>query len=261
MRRLLILTLTMTLFLMLACDKSDSLTLVTTTSAENSGLIHYLTPHFKEETGLNVKVVAKGTGAAIKLAENGQADVMLVHDKAREMVFMDEGYGEKRADLMYNHFIFVGPEQIEHEGSLSSFLNALHEKHSFLSRGDESGTHAKEKALWNQVGLSISPASDWYDEAGQGMESTLSMASLQGYYTLCDRGTFLSMRDTLNLDVVYEDNESLLNPYGLIKISDELHNRDTDKAELFYQWLISEEAQTLIENYTVDGETLFYTYD
>lgn len=261
MRKLMVLTFVLALTLVGACGRKDAITLVTTTSVENSGLIHHLTPHFEAETGIRVDVVAEGTGAAIRLAENGQADVLLVHDRERELAFMNAGYGEKRAELMYNHFVFVGPDPIEHEGSLASFLSEIHGTHPFLSRGDESGTHAKEKALWEQAGLSIASDDDWYDEAGQGMESTLSMASLRGYYTLCDRGTYLAMRDTLDLEVVYEDEDALLNPYGVIRVSGTLHNRGTQKAEMFYQWLISDETKTLIDDFKVDGETLFHPYD
>lgn len=261
MKKLLLFASVFVLLMLLACGRDQSIRLVTTTSVENSGLLSYLTPHFEEETGFEVDVIAKGTGAAIKTAEDGQADVLLVHDREKELAFMDAGYGEKRHELMYNHFVFLGPEPLDHDGTLSSFLNEIHGQEPFISRGDESGTHAKEKFLWEEAGLSVSTEDDWYDESGQGMESTLSMATLKGYYTLSDRGTYLSMKDTLDLEPVYEDDDTLLNPYGVIKVSGSLHNRDTDGAEAFYQWIVSDEAKALIADYKVDGETLFYPYD
>lgn len=249
-------------FLLSACQqKNDTLILVTTTSVENSGLLEYLLPEFEEEYNIDVKVIAVGTGAALELGERGQADVLLVHDLDRELEFIEAGYGEKRADLMYNYFIYVGPNTIEHDGTLSSFLQNLYQNHQFLSRGDLSGTHTKELALWDALALPVTFDDSWYHESGQGMESTLSIASIKAYFTLTDQGTFLSMRSKLDLEIVFSEDDVLLNPYGIIKISESLHNRNSDHADLLYQWFISENTKARIREFKIDEETLFYPYE
>ncbi|MFW5838712.1 MAG: substrate-binding domain-containing protein [Bacillota bacterium] len=250
------------LVLLSACQqKNNTLILVTTTSVENSGLLEYLLPEFEEAYDIDVNVVAVGTGAALELGERGQADVLLVHDLNRELEFVEAGFGEKRADLMYNYFIYVGPEPIEHDGTLVDFLQNLHQNHQFLSRGDQSGTHTKELTLWDSLSLSVSFDDSWYHESGQGMESTLSMASIKGYYTLTDQGTYLSVRPNLNLEIVFSEEDALLNPYGIIKVSETLHNRDADNAELLYQWFINENTKDRIREFKINQDQLFYMYD
>ncbi len=242
-----------------ACQRREII-LVTTTSVENSGLLEYLLPYFEDAYQVNIKVIAVGTGAALRLGELGEADVLIVHDYAREVAFIEAGFGEKRDDLMHNDFIFVGPHPIE-STDFTSFLMTLVSNYHFYSRGDYSGTHAKELELWETFGFSIATFGSRYRETGQSMESTLMMASTKGYFTLTDRGTYLAMRENLDLDIVFEGDELLLNYYGIIKVNPSLHNRDDSLADLFYTWMLSEEATSLIKNYTKYGEQLFHPYE
>lgn len=248
-----------TIFLITACQKKV-LVLATTTSLENSGLLAYLLPYFERETGFNVHVVAMGTGAVLSLAEKGGADVIIVHDYAREMAFMDAGFGEKRAPLMYNDFVFVGPAPIE-TGDLNTFLDALINGHGFYSRGDNSGTHAKERFLWEYFGLDVLDFGVRYQEVGQGMESTLMMASHKRVYTLSDRSTYLAMKEHLDLTIVFEGHALLNNPYAIIKVDAVFHGRDDAVANQFYDWILSTQAKQLITQFKINNEQLFFVYD
>lgn len=233
---------------LIACSKKDSIILATTTSTDNSGLLDYLLPFFEEEKDISVKVIAVGTGAALEMGRMGEADILMVHDKPSELQFMDEGYGIKRSDLMYNDFVIVGPNEIG-DNTLESVLTKIKETESkFISREDNSGTHIKELFLWEKYG--IEPNGDWYDENGQGMGATLTIASEDQAYTITDRATYLSMKDNLDLEIVYENNEDLFNQYGVILINPELHkNIKYEDALIFYDWLISEKAQNLINQF------------
>ncbi len=247
------------IFTLSACQKEELL-LVTTTSVENSGLIEYLIPYFEADTGINVKVVAVGTGAALNYGRNGQADILLVHDTERELKFIDDGYGEKRVLLMYNDFILVGPESLE-QNALEAALNTLANNHTFYSRGDASGTHAREQLLWAHFSIDIDKFNDRYKETGQSMESTLMMASIKQHYTLTDRGTFLAMKDNLDLVIAFENDSLLRNDYGLIKVHPIQHGRDDTYAEIFYDWMQSSSTKNLIRNFTKKGEPLFHPYE
>lgn len=257
MKKLLIIISLFFIFVLSSCSRKELL-LVTTTSLENSGLLAYILPSFEEEYGVFVKVVSVGTGAALELGELGEADVLLVHAYDQEVEFVQNGYGVKRADVMYNDFIFVGPEELG-VTTLEETLAEISEYHIFYSRGDNSGTHTREISLWKEYGYNISTFGDWYKETGQGMGSTLTMTSLSQYYTLTDRGTYLSMKDNLDLRIVYSNFTELKNQYGVIKVNPENHNRDEQIAEDFYNWILREDTQELISSYIKYGEPLFYT--
>jgi len=242
-----------------SCKKEETLLVVTTTSLDNSGLLAYILPEFEKECNCKVKVVALGTGAALELGKEGEADILLVHDLVRELKFIEDGYGTERKTIMYNDFIFIGPEKIE-VSPIENVLAFLASGNDFYSRGDLSGTHSRETELWLEFGYDISTFGDWYNETGQGMGSTISMANIQQYYTFTDRGTYLSMIDDIDLLIAYENTDELINLYGAIKINDNLHNRDTKNADLFYEWITKEETQNLIDSYKKYDEQLFYSY-
>ena len=256
MRRLLMLMGILFLFTMSSCSKKE-LIVITTTSLENSGLLAYIIPHFEEEYDIFVKVVALGTGAALELGKMGEADILLVHDYDSEVEFVNNGYGEKRNNIMYNDFIIVGPAFLS-EGTLEDALEEIVDNHDFYSRGDNSGTHTRELSIWEQYDYDVSTFGDWYHETGQGMGSTLTMTSLSGYYTLSDRATYFSMKENLDLEIVYENREELRNQYGVIKVNPDLHNRNEEYADLFYDWIIRDDIQDLVATYIKYEEQLFF---
>ncbi len=254
MKKLLVVLLALFLF---GCEKDNTLTIATTTSVENSGLLAYILPVFEEETGYTVEVVAVGTGAALEMGRNGDADALLVHAKDKEVAFVEEGYGEKRADIMFNDFIYIGPEPLQ-ANSLVEMMNLIvNEELPFFSRGDNSGTHMKELSLWSEQGFDTASFGDWYMETGQGMGDTINMANLKSQYTFCDRGTYLSMRENIDLIISYENPVELINQYGVIKINPEMHDINEKAADAFYEWLLTEETQELIGSYQKYGEQLF----
>jgi len=240
-------------------SKKEVLLIATTTSLDNSGLLEYILPVFEEEYNCDVQVVALGTGAALELGRLGEADILLVHDVEREILFVENGYGEKRKDIMYNDFIYVGPAEIPVD-NLEDALEFFTKGNHFYSRGDNSGTHAREIAIWNEYGFDIETFDTWYLETGQGMGSTLTMASLSRYYTFTDRGTYLSMSEKLNLVIAYENTPALMNSYGIIKISEELHNRDASLADAFYEWITQTKTLDLVDSYIRYDQQLFFTY-
>ena len=231
--------------------------MVTTTSLDNSGFLDYIVPYFEEEYDVDVKIIALGTGAALEMGKLGQADILLVHSYDLEVEFINDGYGLKRHNVMYNDFVFLGPSSFN-ASSIEEALGTIIDNYSFYSRGDNSGTHIKELSLWSEYGYDVSSFADWYKETGQAMGSTLTMASFSGYYTLSDRTTFLAMKDNLDLVIAYENREELINQYGIIEVNPNLHNRGTINADLFYHWIISNETKELISGYILDGEQGFY---
>lgn len=246
--------------------EKGSIILSTTTSTEDSGLLAAILPDFKAKTGYDVKVVAVGTGAALQNGRDGNADVLLVHAKADEETFVEEGYGVERFDVMYNDFVIVGPEDadpnIDPKDPKEALKYIAEHELTFVSRGDDSGTHKKELALWKAAGMEDpgAAASGWYQSAGKGMGDVLNMASEMQAYTLSDRATYLSMRDNLDLKVVVEGDESLFNQYGVIAINPEKHSGvNQDGAAAFVEWILSDETQSLIGEYGKDvyGEPLF----
>jgi tungstate transport system substrate-binding protein len=258
-----------------ACGSGEPevLRLATTTSTENSGLLEAILPAFEEEHNAQVNVVAVGTGQAIALGEAGDADVILVHARSREDAFIEAGHGTARYDVMYNDFILVGPTadpaNIRGMSLASEALAAIAGSEAdFASRGDDSGTHTKERELWEAAGLPSDPAEDWYNSLGQGMGATLQFANETGAYTITDRGTYLSMRDNLsNLEVLVggasiDENAdpALLNPYGIIPVNLDKGNINDQLSADFVNWLTSLETQEVIGEFGTDtfGQPLFY---
>ncbi len=242
----------------------DFITVASTTSTQNAGLFDHLLPLFEAETGIEVRVVAVGTGQALRLARNGDADLLLVHDRPSEEVFVAEGHGSQRFDLMYNDFVLVGPAGdpagIAGAGDAAAVLGRIAAVRApFLSRGDDSGTHRRERALWAAAGLDPRDASGtWYREAGQGMGATLNTASMMEAYTLADRGTWLKMRERLDLRLLVEGGAGLRNEYGVTLVSPEKHPHvKAALARRFAAWLISADGQAAIEGFTIDGERPF----
>ena len=242
----------------------DFITLASTTSTQNAGLFDHLLPLFEAETGIEVRVVAVGTGQALRLARNGDADLLLVHDKPSEEAFVADGYGSARFDLMHNDFVVVGPASdpagIAGMGDAAAALAGIAAaKAPFVSRGDDSGTHRREQALWAAAGVDPTGASGtWYREAGQGMGATLNTATMMEAYTLADHGTWLSMRGRLDLRVVVEGDPRLRNQYGVTLVSPERHPHvKAEPARRFTDWLLSPAGQAAIDGFTIDGERLF----
>lgn len=237
--------------------------LATTTSTADTGLLDAMAPRFEEETGYTLKPIAVGSGAALELGEKGEADVLLVHSPAAEQEFMDNGFGTERRTVMYNDFVIVGPASdpagIAAASGATDALQRIADSGSpFISRGDDSGTHALEKKLW--AASDLAPAGDWYTEAGSGMGDTLNIANEREAYTIADRGTFLSLKDRLDLGVLVEGDPSLLNIYHVILINPANGaNIDTAGGEAFLEFLLEPSTQEFIGMFGVDefGEPLF----
>ncbi len=242
--------------------QAESIKLATTTSTDNSGLLAALLPAFKEEEDIEVKVIAVGTGAAIKLGENGDVDVILVHARAAEDKFVADGFGVNRRDVMHNDFVIIGPEEdpagIKGMSDAAEALKKLSESGgSFVSRGDDSGTHKKEQTLWQAAG--VEPSGEWYMSAGQGMGAVLNIANEKRAYTITDRGTYIAFRGKIDLPVLVEGDERLFNPYGVIAVNPKKHAHvKYDEAMKFIEWLTSKAGQKLIGDFKKDGEVLFY---
>ena len=238
----------------------DVLKLVTTTSTQNSGLTEFLVKDFTAETGIEVHTVAVGTGKALTIARNGDADVILVHSQPDEEKFVEEGFGLERFDIMYNDFIVVGPTTFNETSSVEDVLLQIESSESlFLSRGDDSGTHKKELALWQAA--NIAPNGQWHRESGQGMGKTLQIASELQAYALTDRGTWLAQNanQKLDLQIVFQGDENLFNPYGAVAVNPEKHAHvNINAANEFINWLMSETGQRLISEFTIDDQQLFF---
>jgi tungstate transport system substrate-binding protein len=242
----------------------QTLILATTTSTENSGLLAYILPDFEGAYNATVDVIAVGTGQALKLGEDGNADVLMVHARAKEDAFMEAGHGMRRADLMYNDFFVVGPpdDPAGLKGitdAALAFQTLAEAQAPFVSRGDESGTHSKEKAIWKGAG--IEPDGDWYVSAGQGMGAVLTMADELGAYTLSDRATYLARTlEGTELVILVEGDPVLFNPYGIIAVDpDKGSHIKADLANIFIDWLISVPTQEKISGFGVEefGSPLF----
>lgn len=241
-----------------------ALTLATTTSTQDSGLLDSILPEFEAETGADVEVVAVGTGQALQLGEDGNADVLLVHARAREDAFMEAGHGVRREDVMFNDFIIVGPADdpagvagmTDAPAALAQIAAA---EAPFVSRGDDSGTHTKEKSIW--AAADIEPTGDWYISAGQGMGAVLTMADEQQAYTLSDRATYLARTlEGTELIIAVEGDPILFNPYGVMAVNpDKNAEIDNEAANIFIDWLIAVPTQELIGQFGVDefGAPLF----
>ncbi|PHS73724.1 MAG: tungsten ABC transporter substrate-binding protein [Cycloclasticus sp.] len=241
---------------------ADSLRLATTTSTENSGLLADILPAFTKQTGIKIDVIAVGTGKALQMGRNGDVDVVMVHAKQAENVFIAEGFGVNRRDVMENDFVLVGPAtdpaNIKGKNSTASALQKVNASTStFISRGDNSGTHKKEMSLWKNARLK--PSGSWYKEAGQGMGKVLLMANELGAYTLTDRGTWLAYQDKLSLKILNDGGVLLKNPYGIIAVNPALH-KDIQymKAMSLIAWITSPTGQKMIDAFKKNGQQLFY---
>jgi len=246
---------------LVARAQTRSIVVASTTSTEQSGLFGHLLPAFTARTGITVKVVAVGTGQALDIGRRGDADVVLVHDRAAEEKFMAERQGVRRYDVMYNDFVVVGPSgdpaHVRGKDVLAAFAKIAAEKAPFISRGDRSGTNAAELRYWKEAG--ISPAGDWYKEIGQGMGPALNAASATDAYTLSDRGTWLSFRNRGDLTVLVEGDGRLFNQYGVMLVDPEKHPQVKAKeGQAFIDWLVSSEGQNTIARYEIEGEQLFF---
>ncbi len=241
------------------------ITVASTTSTEQSGLFKHLLPAFEKKTGIQVRVVAVGTGQALDMARRGDADVVFVHDKAAEEKFLSEGFGVQRRDVMYNDFVLVGPKsdpaKVAGGKDIGSALKKIAEgKAPFASRGDKSGTHAAELRLWKAAGIDPSMGKgSWYRETGSGMGPTLNTAAGMNAYALADRGTWLSFRNRGNLGVVVEGDQRLFNQYGVMLVNPAKHPH-VKKApgQLFVDWIVSPDGQQTIADYKINGEQLFF---
>ncbi len=243
----------------------DAIILQSTTSTANSGLYDYILPMFEEETGIRVNVVAVGTGQAIKNARNGDGDVLLVHARSAEEQFVAEGYGVERFDVMYNDFIIVGPPDdpagiAGSEDAALAFATIAAAGVPFASRGDNSGTHKKEIALWNEAGVDPTVASGtWYRETGSGMGATLNAAVGMSAYTMTDRGTWISFKNKGNHEILVEGDPNLFNQYGVILVNPGKHpNVNANAGQAFIDWILSDDGQAAIAGYRLDGQQLFF---
>lgn len=242
-----------------------SIILASTTSTENSGLLGYLLPEFLREKEIVVRVVAVGTGQAIRLARNGDADVLLVHHPASEQAFVDSGYGVARLPVMYNDFVIVGPAsdpaKIRGIAEVDKALARIRDSQSvFVSRGDDSGTHKREQDLWRALDADISSfEAKWYREAGMGMGATLNVAAEMAAYTLSDRGTWIKFGNKRNLELLVQGDPQLMNPYSVILVNPEQHPHvDAAAGQTFIDWLRTSRVQAMIASYRVNGQQLFF---
>jgi tungstate transport system substrate-binding protein len=246
-------------------DAQERLKMSTTTSTENTGLLNVLLPPFEQRCHCKVDVIAVGTGKALKLGEAGDVDVVLVHARKLEDKFMAEGFGVNRRDVMYNDFVILGPgDDPAHVRNAKTAADAFKAiaaaRATFISRGDESGTHQKEKELWAEAG--INPAGTWYRSIGQGMGETIMMASEQRAYTLSDRGTYNAFRHgKTDLAVVFQGEKGLFNPYGVIAVNPKrFPDVHYDLAMKFVDFITGPEGQGIIANYRVQGDPVFFLY-
>jgi tungstate transport system substrate-binding protein len=248
-----------------ALAQEKSIVVASTTSTQDSGLFGHILPLFKAKSGIDVKVIAQGTGQALDTARRGDADVVLVHAKSQEEKFVADGFGVKRFDLMYNDFVLIGPNSdpaaIKGEKDVVAALQAIQKKGAtFVSRGDKSGTHAAELALWKVAGIDIDVSKGaWYREIGQGMGAALNMASSSNAYVLADRGTWLSFKNPGELLISVEGDRRLFNQYGVMLVNPAKHPAvKTALGQAFVDWLLSGEGQAAIAGYKINGKQLFF---
>jgi tungstate transport system substrate-binding protein len=247
-----------------AFAQDRSIVVASTTSTQDSGLFGYLLPIFKAKTGIEVKVIAQGTGQALDTARRGDADVVFVHAKSQEEKFLAEGFGVKRFDVMYNDFVLIGPKA-DPAGvkgkDIETALKTIQAKAApFVSRGDKSGTHSAELALWKQAGVDIAATKGpWYREIGQGMGAALNTAGAMNGYVLSDRGTWISFKNRGDLEIAVEGDKRLFNQYGVMLVNPEKYPSVKKQfGQAFVDWLVSAEGQAAIAAYKIDGQQLFF---
>ncbi len=242
-----------------------SITVASTTSTVDSGLFNYILPIFKQKTGIDVRVISQGTGQALDTGRRGDADVVFVHSRAAEEKFVAEGHGGPRRPVMYNDFVLIGPKSdpagVKGSKDIVAALAAVQTKAApFVSRGDKSGTHNAELALWKAAGIDLATArGPWYREIGQGMGAALNTAQGMNAYVLADRGTWLSFKNRGDLDIVVEGDKRLFNQYGIMLVSPERHAHvKKADAQAFIDWVVGAEGQKAIADYKVNGQQLFF---
>jgi len=250
--------------------QEKSIVVASTTSTQDSGLFGHILPLFKQKTGIDVKVIAQGTGQALDTARRGDADVVFVHARSAEQKFLDEGFGVKRYPVMYNDFVLIGPKSdpagIKGGKDIVTALNTIKAKAApFISRGDRSGTHVAELNLWKLAGIDIAREKEskqlgpWYRDIGQGMGAALNTASASNAYVLSDRGTWLSFKNRGDLGIAVEGDKRLFNQYGVMLVNPAKHATvKKDLGQQFIDWLISPEGQKAVADYKINGEQLFY---
>lgn len=247
-----------------AIAQEKVITVASTTSTEQSGLFGHILPMFKAKTGIEVRVIAQGTGQALDTGRRGDADVVFVHDPNSEKKFVAEGHGVERFEVMYNDFVVVGPASdpagVKGMKDIDAALKKIAAaKTPFASRGDDSGTHKAEQRLWKAAGVELKGAGDWYRETGSGMGPTLNTASAMNAYALTDRGTWLNFKNRGNLVIIVEGDTKLFNQYGVMLVNPAKHPHvKKELGQAFIDWLVSAEGQKAIADYKIDGEPLFF---
>jgi tungstate transport system substrate-binding protein len=248
-----------------AIAQEKSIIVASTTSTQDSGLFRHILPLFKAKTGIEVKIVAQGTGQALDTGRRGDADVVFVHAKSLEEKFVADGFSVQRFDVMYNDFVLIGPKSdpagVKGRKDILGALKAISGTASpFISRGDKSGTHAAELALW--TASNINPQADkpvWYRDIGQGMGAALNTASAMGAYVLADRGTWISFKNKEGLEIVVEGDKALFNQYGIMLVNPAKHpSVKKDLGQQFIDWILSADGQSAIRSYVIDGQQLFF---
>ena len=244
--------------------QEKSIVVSSTTSTEQSGLFNYMLPIFKMKTGIEVKVVAVGTGQALDIGRRGDADVVFVHDKVAEEKFVEEGFSTKRYEVMYNDFVLIGPKSDPAKIAGGKDIQVALQKIAaaqapFVSRADKSGTHAAELRYWKGAGVSVSPGPSWYKETGSGMGPALNTASAMNGYILADRGTWLSFKNRGDLTILVQGDPKLFNQYGVMLVNPaKFPHVKKAQGQEFIDWLISKNGQDVIASYKIDGEQLFF---
>jgi len=262
MRKIFVVSLGFILLLSSYSAAEETIKMATTTSTYESGLLDYILPPFEEKCNVKIHIISVGTGKAIKLGENGDVDIILVHARKAEDKFVSDGYGVNRQDVMYNDFIILGPQNdpatISGLKDINEVLRRIYNaKYTFVSRGDDSGTDKKEKSLWSKAGLN--PAGSWYLETGQGMSATLRIADEKDAYVMLDRATYLFNKGKIRLKKLAEGNKDLLNFCGVIAVNPHKHPHVNYKLSVaLIEWLISGECREMISKYTINGSQLFY---
>jgi tungstate transport system substrate-binding protein len=247
-----------------ALTQEKTIVVSSTTSTEQSGLFDFILPIFKMKTGIDVKVVAVGTGQALDIGRRGDADVVFVHDKPAEELFVQEGYSTKRNEVMYNDFILIGPKSDPAKVGGGKDIQMAFQKIAtaqtpFISRGDKSGTHAAELRYWKGAGIAVSPSQSWYKETGSGMGPALNTASAMNGYILADRGTWLSFKNRGDLTILVQGDPKLFNQYGVMLVNPEkFPSVKRIEGQQFIDWLISKDGQDVIASYQIGGEQLFF---
>ena len=240
---------------------NNRIIIASTTSTYDTGLLDYVNKEFEKQFNIEVHVLSLGTGQAIRIAKNGDADILLVHDTLSEIDFIKEGYGNTRHNLMYNDYVIVGPktDKDKCDSIANILLKIKNNKYIFISRGDESGTHKKEKELWNENGIEIEESSSWYKKIGQGMGATLILANEMKGYTLTDRSTLTSINKKENLKLICQNKPPLFNQYGIIAVNQKINSNINSKdAKKYINWIISDEGKKIINSFRIKNEQLFF---